>query len=145
MPAVTPKPDALPPTILYVVNSARFFMTHRAPLAAAAAERGWDVHVASPSDDYFNKIKRLGYECHPIYMDRKSLNPLTELRSLISLWRLYRRIKPDLVHHITIKPVIYGGLVSRLLKLTAVVHAITGLGYVFSNNSLKKQSVKTIN
>jgi glycosyltransferase involved in cell wall biosynthesis len=73
---------------------------------------------------------------HEIPFSRKGVNPVSEARCLLALWRLYARLRPELVHHITIKPILYGGLAARWLRLPAVVHAVTGLGYVFSRQGM---------
>jgi glycosyltransferase involved in cell wall biosynthesis len=65
-------------------------------------------------------------------MSRRSLNPWREARILWTLWRLYRKVKPDIVHHFTIKCVVYGGLAARASGERAIVSAVTGMGYVFS-------------
>lgn len=64
-------------------------------------------------------------------MQRGGTNPLQELRSLYSIWRLYRSLQPDLVHLVTIKPYLYGGLVARLARVPGVVSAVAGLGSLF--------------
>lgn len=120
------------PRLLMVVNDAAFLRSHRWPLALAARDAGWQVEVASAPGESLEWIRSQGMPAHAIPFSRKGVNPVTETRCLLALWRLYARLRPELVHHITIKPILYGGLVARLLRLPAVVHAVTGLGYVFS-------------
>lgn len=115
-----------------VVNDAAFLRSHRWPLALAARDAGWQVEVASAPGESLEWIRSQGMPAHAIPFSRKGVNPVTETRCLLALWRLYARLRPELVHHITIKPILYGGLVARWLRLPAVVHAVTGLGYVFS-------------
>lgn len=80
-------------------------------------------------------------------MVRSGMHPFQELRSLWALVRLYRHLAPDLVHHVTIKPVLYGGIAARWVGVPAVVSAITGLGHVFVSKGLRagilKRLVKT--
>lgn len=121
-----------PDRILYVVNDAPFFLSHRLPVARAAHQAGWEVHVATPPSDAAAMIESSGFAFHPISMTRKGTNPLAELRSIASLFRLYRRVRPRLVHHVTIKPVLYGGIAARLARVPGVVGALTGLGHVFT-------------
>lgn len=120
------------PFLLMVVNDATFFRSHRWPLALAAREAGWHVEVAAAPDAALDWIAAQGVAVHPVPFRRKGVHPFGELATLLALWRLYRQLRPDLVHHITIKPIVYGGLVARALGLPAVVHAVTGLGYIFS-------------
>lgn len=116
--------------ILFIAAEASFFVSHRLPLALAARERGYEVHVATPREPQVGVILQHGLAWHET-MVRRHPNLLGEIRSIPNLFRLYRRIKPDLVHHIAIKPVLYGTIAARLAGVPAVVNAITGLGYAF--------------
>jgi glycosyltransferase involved in cell wall biosynthesis len=117
--------------ILFVVNSPEFFLSHRLPIALAARDAGYEVHVATADGDAVREIRRLGLVHHTVAIARSGQNPLAELGSIISLYRLFRELKPDLVHLITIKPVLYGGIAARLAGISAVVAAVSGLGTVF--------------
>jgi len=118
-------------SILYVVNDMGFFLSHRLPLARAARAAGYRVHVATPPSSLSANIQAEGFEFHPIELSRRGMHPLQELFSVGRLYSLYRALRPDLVHHVTIKPVLYGGLAARLAAVPAMVQAITGLGHVF--------------
>ena len=135
-----------PPRILYVVNIARFFLSHRLPLALAARAAGFDVHVAaSDSDrDSATRIADTGLPFHPIQLSQHGINPLTELRTLRCLRSLYRRLQPDLLHHVSVKPVLYGGIAARLSGGRPVVHALSGLGYLFVNQSAKARLLQML-
>ena len=76
-------------------------------------------------------IKNFGFVHHKVAIARSGQNPFTELGSVIGLYRLFRRLQPDLVHLITIKPVLYGGIAARLAGIPVVVAAVSGLGTVF--------------
>lgn len=126
------------PILLFVVNEAYFLVSHRLPIAMAAQRRGYDVHVAAPADnvwapaDYsIDELAALGLTFHEIPMSRRGTRPMQELRTVMALWRLYRRLRPDIVHHLTIKPNLYGGMAARLTGVPCVVYAITGLGQMF--------------
>ena len=73
----------------------------------------------------------LGFRWLPFPLARRSLNPLVEIQTVMRLLRLYRQEKPDLVHHFTVKCVLYGSLASHLLGIRSIVNSVTGLGYVF--------------
>jgi glycosyltransferase involved in cell wall biosynthesis len=126
-----PAPSDASPRLLFVVNACWFFVSHRLPLALEAIRRGYEVHVAAASDDTVEVLHRHGIHFHRIDFKRRGLGPVGEVRTLLQLTRLYRRLRPALVHHVTIKPVIYGGILARLNRVPAVVHAIPGLGYSF--------------
>ena len=133
-----PAPDKAP-ILLYVVNIPRFFLSHRLPLALAARDAGFDVHVAASDADSESTrlIGEYGLRFHPLKLDQHGLNPLAELRAFWSLVLLYRRLQPNLLHHVSIKPVIYGGIAARLSRCANVVHALSGLGYIFVDQSAK--------
>ncbi len=121
--------------LLFIINDAAFFISHRLPLAIAARENGFEVHVATPEAKACIKIKNAGFIFHVIPLSRSGKNPFKELKSLAAIYSLIRKVKPDLVHLVTIKPIIYGGLMARLLKIPAVVAAVSGLGYVFTSET----------
>lgn len=135
---------SVPAKILYVVNDARFFLSHRLPLAQAAQANGYEVHIATPKDDASKTISSYGFKFHSVILNRRSMHLLDELKSFLCLYRLYKDVLPDIVHHVTIKPVIYGGIASRLARLPAVVNALTGLGYVFVGHGFKVKALRVI-
>lgn len=125
--------------LLYVVNESFFFYSHRLPIARAARDAGFEVHVAAPDDHVWaaqdfsvEALVEEGFTFHVIPLNRRSLNPLRDLVTIVALWRLYRRLRPTLLHHLTIKPVLYGGILGRLMRVKGVVNAVTGLGHLFS-------------
>ena len=65
-------------------------------------------------------------------LDRRSVNPISEVRSLAGLVRIYRRLKPDVSQHFTIKPNVYGAIAARLAGVPIVLGGVTGLGYSFA-------------
>jgi glycosyltransferase involved in cell wall biosynthesis len=117
--------------ILFVVNAPEFFISHRLPIAEAARQQGYSVHVATGCGSAVLQITQLGFTHHAITLARRGQNPLRELATLCDLVRLNRKVKPDIVHLITIKPVLYGGIAARLSGVPAVVAAVSGLGTVF--------------
>lgn len=119
------------PRLLLVINDAAFFLSHRLPLALGARAAGFDVHIATPRDESSKKIEAAGLPFHAIPMSRRGTSPTGELLAITALASLYRRLAPDVVHHVTAKPILYGGIAARLTRVPAVVHAVTGLGYVF--------------
>ncbi len=87
-------------------------------------------------DGYEEKISALGVPFFPLPVDRRSLNPLADVKLFWTLYRWYRRERPDVVHHFTIKPVIYGSLAARLARVPRIVNTVTGLGHVFTNEAV---------
>jgi len=120
------------PRLLFLMNEALFFTTHRMPIALAAKAAGCEVHVAAPFDAApVETIRARGFHYHDLPLKRGGRSVWGELRLLWTCAHLIRRLRPGLVHHVAMKPVIYGGLASRLLGVPAVIHAITGLGFLF--------------
>jgi Glycosyl transferase 4-like len=117
--------------LLYLFNDAPFFLSHRLPVARAAAAEGYEVHVATPPGPAAAALARDGLTHHPIALTRRGVNPAAQIASLLAIARLYRRLRPTLIEHATIKPVLYGGLAARALRQPAVVSWMTGLGFVF--------------
>ena len=130
--------------LLFVVNNPAFFMSHRLPVAQAAQRAGYDVHVATMDGPAVADIVALGMTHHVIPMTRSGKHPLQELGTLLALLRLFRRLRPRVVHLVTIKPVLYGGIAARLARVPGMVAAISGLGFVFLSNSLKMRLVRSV-
>ena len=127
----------MPRRLLFIVNEALFFTTHRMPIGLAMRDAGFDVHVAAPDEpEPRAKIEAAGLTFHPIPLHRGTRNPLGELKLVFAIAALTRRLQPDLVHHVAMKPVVWGGLATRLLGVPASVFAITGLGYMFIRHGL---------
>ncbi|PLC50010.1 glycosyl transferase [Pollutimonas subterranea] len=120
------------PRLLFVVNNPAFFLSHRLPLALGAQEAGFDVHVATMAGASVPEILSHGLVHHIVPMSRSGKNPVEEVQSIYAIWKLLRRVRPDVMHAVTIKPVLYGGIAARLAGVPAYIAAISGLGFVFS-------------
>ncbi|MCE2509638.1 MAG: glycosyltransferase family 4 protein [Alphaproteobacteria bacterium] len=114
-----------------------YFCSHRLAVARAARAAGMEVFVATHVTTHGEQILSEGFHLLPLHLRRRSLNPFTEIRLLIELFRIYRSVRPDLAHHVAMKPVIYGSLVAWLQNVPAVVNALTGLGFVFASTTRK--------
>jgi len=131
--------------LLFLLNDAPFFVTHRLSVATAARDAGWEVHIAVPYDEGAVKtITAVGITHHDAPLARGGTNPLAELKLMRAYWSLMRRIKPDLVHAVTMKPGAYGGAVARLLGVPALVIAVTGLGFLFLRDTAKTRILRWI-
>lgn len=132
--------------LLILVNDLSFFLSHRLPIAKAAVAVGYEVCVGygelggvAPE-----VLARLGVSTYFVPMQRGGTNPLQELRSLYSIWRMYRFLQPDLVHLVTIKPYLYGGLVARFARVPGVVSAVAGLGSVFIRSDFRSRMFRAM-
>lgn len=128
--------------LVMVINDLRFFLSHRFPLAVAAREAGFEVHVATPGGRDVEILRKAGLIHHEVPFARSVDTAPQELKSLWWLMKLYRRLKPDVVHHVTIKPIIYGGLAARLTGSPGLVSAVTGLGFLYMGNEGWKRAAQ---
>jgi glycosyltransferase involved in cell wall biosynthesis len=117
--------------ILLFANTAWYLHNYRLPLAKALQSAGTSVVMASPHDRYSDQLLQAGFNWQPLELSRNGVNPPSELRAIAACVRLYRREHPDLVHHFTVKPVVYGTWAARIAGVPAVMNSITGLGYTF--------------
>ena len=124
-------------TLMFVVNVDWFFLSHRLPIALEAQRQGYQVHVATCLTDKLDELQRHGLVVHPLDLDRSSAGLGNGWRTMWQLWKVFRAVRPDVVHLVTIKPVLLGGLVARLAGVPAVVAAVSGLGFVFIANGAK--------
>lgn len=121
--------------LLIIVNNPAFFLSHRLPIALAAKAQGYEVHVATMDGAAAKQVRAQGLQHHVIALTRSGKNPVQELYSIVALWRLIRRLQPAVIHAVTIKPVLYGGLAARLACTGRFLAAISGLGYIFTQNT----------
>lgn len=117
--------------ILYIINEPWFFLSHRLPIALAAQEQGYAVHVATRDGAAVQEIISNGFVHHEISLSRNGSSIPSELNSLLAIWKLINNVKPDVLHLVTIKPVLYGGIASRFTSVNKVVAAVSGLGTLF--------------
>jgi len=120
--------------LIYLVTEDWYFLSHRLPMAQAALREGFDVAVITNISDGKNAIEAAGIRVIPLSLERKSLNPLTALRQIMALIKIYRTEKPDLVHHVAMKPMLYGSIAAVCAKVPHVLNAFAGLGVVFNTN-----------
>ena len=142
--AVISAAPASAPRLLFFITNPAFLVSHRLPVALAARDAGYEVHVASMGGPAVAQLEALGLTHHVLPLSRTSMRPWTEARSLWAIWRLFRRVRPDLVHAVTLKSVLYGGIASRLAGVPAYVAAISGLGYVFIQGSGARAALKRL-
>lgn len=121
------------PKLAFVVTEDWYFVSHRLPLALAARKAGFDVTVVTRCSGAHRAIEAAGVSVMPFVMHRHGLNPLTLLREALELAGIFRRLRPDIVHHVALRPVVVGGLAARLAGVPAVVSAVAGMGYVFTD------------
>lgn len=128
---IPPKPGT---RVLIIVNIPAFFLSHRLPIARAAAAAGYEVHVATGPGKGAAEIEAQGFRHHNLALSRTGTNPFAELAGFMSILAMLHRLRPHVLHVVTIKPVLYGGIASRLAPVAGVVAAISGLGSMFAGD-----------
>lgn len=123
--------------LLFVVNTGWFFISHRLPVAIAAKAKGYEVHVAAALDSSLDRdtaavLAAKDIKLHRLSFSRSGAHPLELLRTFRELARLFRALRPHIVHLVTLKPVLMGGIAARMSGIANVVLAIPGRGTVFS-------------
>ena len=129
--------------ILFVVNDAAFFISHRLPIAHKLIEEGYEVHLAT-SGETLPIYDEVGLSFHKVGVSRKGTSPLSELLLIWQLFKLFTSLKPDLVHLVTIKPYLYGGIAAKIAKVPAVVSAVSGLGFVLMAKGFKTKVLRAV-
>ncbi len=127
-----------------VVNDPAFFLSHRREIALGARAAGWTVTLVTPAEpaEAVAEIRAMGFAHEAVEMGRGRIQPGRDIAVIGRLRALFRRLRPDLVHLVTIKPVLYGGVAARLAGVEAVVAAISGLGFLFISESAKARAIR---
>ena len=122
-----------PLRLLFVVNVAWFFISHRLALAVAARDAGYDVHIATTVTSAADRqrIVDAGLTLHELSVRRGGLQLWSDMRGVVELSAIMRALRPDLLHLVTLKPILIGGALGRWYRVPAVVVAVPGLGYAF--------------
>lgn len=136
--------DSFSHRILYVIPEDWFFWTHRRTLAKAMREAGFEVVVVTRVSKHRQQIEAEGFRIVPFQLRRSSRNPVAEIHAILELYRIYQRESPLLVHHLTIKPVLYGAVAASLAGVPGVVSSVPGLGHVFVAKGKKAQLLRTL-
>jgi glycosyltransferase involved in cell wall biosynthesis len=133
-----------PPRLLFVVTEDWYFCSHRLYLACAAKVAGFDVSVATRVAGHGERIRAAGLRLYPLNMVRGGTNPWQEIFAFLNLVRIFREERPDIVHLVAVKPVIYGSLAAFFTGIGRVVSALPGLGYVFSSDRSKARLLRPL-
>ena len=135
--------DSAKPRLLYVVTEDWAFLSHRLPMARAAREAGFEVHVATRVSNGAAAIEAERFVLHPIPFARGSLSPVATLLTIAALRRVHRNIKPVLTHHVALQACVLGMLAS-FGQSCACLNAFIGLGYSFTSESGKARVVRKL-
>jgi glycosyltransferase involved in cell wall biosynthesis len=130
--------------ILILVSEDWYFCSHRLPIGIALKKAGADVVVVTRVRDHAKPILDAGLRLRETQLDRSGLNPLHDRKTIAELLRIYREEKPDLVHHVALKPTLYGAYCAWRTGVPAVVNALGGMGFLFLARSLPARALRGI-
>ena len=130
--------------LVFFVSTDRYFLSHRINLAAEAQKKNFDVYLITTvtSNAYENEIKRNNIKIINIRLHRSSTMIFPEILFLNKLYKEFRILKPDIIHNVALKPVIYGSILGKLCGIKNIVNAIAGTGIVFSSKKKSKKFLK---
>lgn len=130
--------------LFIVVNQDFFFLSHRLPIGIAAKDAGYDVTIVSEDTGVSNKIREAGLKTIDLPINKAGTNIKDEIKLFIFLYKLFLREKPDIVHLVGLKTMLWGSIACRLAGIKAMVSAVCGLGVLFDEehaNSLMTHSI----
>ncbi|ADG94191.1 glycosyl transferase group 1 [Arcobacter nitrofigilis DSM 7299] len=130
--------------ILFVVNVDWFFISHRLPLALEALKKGYEVHISCAITDKKKYLESLGLKVHPLEISRSGIGITGEIKAFLEIYKVLKEISPNVAHFVTIKPILYGGIVSRFLSINKKVFSISGLGFIFIKQGFEASVVRYI-
>jgi len=128
--------------ILYFVSEDWYFCSHRIPIARDVKKNGFEVVVVTNVDKHEKIIIDEGFRLIPIKLNRRGKNPLKELNIIFNLIKIYKKEKPDIVHNVALKPIVYGSIAALFAAKSYVVNAFAGMGYIFTGNDLRHTALK---
>ena len=137
------EPAKTPPRLLYVVAEDWAFLSHRLPMARAARDAGFEVHVATRVSGGAAAIEAKQFILHPIPFARGSLSPLATFSTIAALRRVHREIKPALTHHVALQACVLG-MLAMLGQPSARINAFIGLGYSFTSQTGKARALRKL-
>ena len=118
--------------LFLVINNDKFFLSHRKPIAIAAKQNGYDVTVIAAPTGLEDEIKQLGINYIKLPMNTTGMNPSEELKTFSFLKKLYKKERPDIIHQVGLKPILWGTIAARQCHLKNVINAVSGTGFLFS-------------
>lgn len=133
--------------ILIITTQDRFFLSHIRERAEYFKDQGCIVGVAAQktSEDLIKKIQSLGFFFFDTKIERKSINPISQIVALYRLFKIHSLFKPDISYHLGAKAIFYGTFITKLCNPNiGIVNAPIGLGYVFASNSFKAKCLRPL-
>ncbi len=130
------------PKLLFVIAEDWYFWSHRLAIARAALRNGYEVIVATRVRNYAQRIRDEGFRLVPLRLIRESYSPFNELRAILQLRQIFSSEKPDIVHQVGLKPILYGSIAALGHRNLQVINTFGGLGYLGASSSLKARYLR---
>ena len=130
--------------ILFFVTEDWFVCSHWLPIIEGAKNAGFEVVVVTRINKHAEKIQQYGARVIPFEISRRGANVFYELNTILQLVKIYRKERPDIVHHIAIKPMLYGSLASHLMRVPHTVNWVAGMGWLFISNNWRAKSLQIV-
>ena len=130
--------------VVFFANTAWYLYNFRLGLAKFLRDQNFEVVMISPDGPYSARLRAEGFRWKPLAMDRRSMHPAREFSVLRQISAVYAAEKPDIVHHFTIKCVIYGSLVAWWHDIEHRINALAGMGYVFTSPELRARLLRPL-
>lgn len=132
------------PKILFFVTEDWFVCSHWLPLIEGAKNAGFQVVVVTRTNKHAERILQHGVRLIPFEISRRGSNVFREFKTILRLMEIYRKERPDIVHHVAMKPMLYGSLVSHLLRVPHTVNWVAGMGWLFVSNNWRAKILQVV-
>ena len=132
------------PKILFFVTEDWFVCSHWLPLIEGAKNAGFQVVVVTRTNKHAERILQHGVRLIPFEISRRGSNVFREFNTILRLMEIYRKERPDIVHHVAMKPMLYGSLVSHLLRVPHTVNWVAGMGWLFISNNWRVKILQVV-
>lgn len=132
------------PKVLFFVTEDWFVCSHWLPLIIAARDAGYDTTVITQTNKHADQIRAHGIRVIPFEISRRGSNLFFEFMTVLRLFGIYHREQPQLVHHIAMKPMLYGSLVARFVGVTHIVNWVSGMGWLFVSNNRRAKILQSV-
>lgn len=123
--------------LLYFVSEDWYFLSHRLQLAKKAQACGCEVILVARVGDKRGVIEAEGIRVVPLNIQRGKINPFSDILLIWRLFSIVRQERPDIIHNVALKPVLYGSLVGKLLRVKKIINSFGGMGFLYSSRTIK--------
>lgn len=132
------------PKIVFFITEDWYFYSHRLPLAIAAQKEGFDVYLITKKISHSDLIRKHGINVINLDLRRGEVSLFSDILMFMKLINILQKIKPDIIHNVALKPILYGNMAALLTNVHSSINSFAGLGYIFISNSLKAKVINSI-